>query len=230
MSIRIHISNIQYEILSDIKKTFYKINIKDMCITLPFFIGKSIKNHCEPQNTISKLIFKGTLHKIQKEKEQEILWTLNKYYTCILSMPPGFGKTVLLCKIITKLDLKTCILVSTFLEALCWEKMIEKLTNAKVWIVHDKYPPSEYDICICLPTLYKKIPKEIRNNIGLLIISEVHKFYTQKHFKILLSFHPKYLIAESCTPQSSTQSHDILNSLCGNIFITEKELDLNIGG
>ena len=64
-----------------------------------------------------------------------------------------------------------------------------------------------------------KIPQEIKDDIGCLIIDEAHCFCSPSKVKPMLSFSPKYIIAETATPIKDNGMHTMIQSICGTHYI-----------
>ena len=64
-----------------------------------------------------------------------------------------------------------------------------------------------------------KIPDSLRKEIGCLIIDEAHCFCSTSNVEPLLSFSPKYIIAETATRSKITICIGMIQSICGTHYI-----------
>ena len=161
------------------------------------------------------ILFLGSLREYQVSVETESFQQLQKYGTSTLGLHPGFGKTILGASLACKVKLLTTILVHREILTTQWKKTFTDVTNCKVWIVGEKNPPDTYDIIICMDTRWQQIPSNIRDNVGFLIIDEAHAFCTPSHVFCLLSFHPKFILAETGTLERDDNMHNMIYSICG---------------
>lgn len=159
--------------------------------------------------------FTGQLRKEQVSVETEAMSHIRQLGTTLLGLDPGFGKTILGAKLACNLGLLTVILVHR--EILCeqWRKTFSKFTNASTWIVGEKNPPATAMAIICMDTRWNSISKEIRDQVGLLIVDEAHAFCTPARVDCLLAFHPKYVVAETATLERDDGMHIMIQSICG---------------
>jgi hypothetical protein len=173
-------------------------------VHLPFLFAAALFRTCPNLNisfpTVS-IEFTGQLRENQISVEQEAWDQLERVGTSTLALEPGFGKTILGAKLSSRAKLLTVIFVHREILTIQWKKTYEDFTNARVWIVGEKTPPSVCDIIICMDTRWDKISKEVRDQVGFLIVDEAHAFCTPTHVGCLLAFHPKYILLESASLQ-----------------------------
>ena len=191
----------------------------DGVIHLPYLFASSmfkiIPNiHIHYPTTICK--FTGTLRDYQIPLVEEAWEYMETLGTCILGLPPGYGKTVLGAKLAIKSGLITCILVHREILTTQWKNTFESFTDSKVWIVGEKNPTPPFDVIVCMDTRWDKIPKVMRDSIGFIIIDEAHTFCTHGRVNCLLAFHPKYILAESATLERDDNLHTMIYAMCGD--------------
>ena len=165
--------------------------------------------------------FKGKLLPRQIEPYQQAINYLYQYKTVTIALYPGFGKTFLGCMLSWYINKKTCILVHRENVGKQWVKTFKNylpLTDEDIWFVDDKYKKNA-KILICMNGRTKKIPREDRESIGCLIIDEAHCFCSESNVQALLSFNPKYIIAETATPKKDNGMHKMIESICGTHYI-----------
>jgi hypothetical protein len=165
--------------------------------------------------------FSGKLLPRQEEPYEQAIKYLYKYKTVTIALYPGFGKTFLGCMLSWYINKKTCILVHRENVGKQWVKTFKNylpLNDEDIWFVDDKYKKNA-KILICMNGRVKKIPKEEREKVGCLIIDEAHCFCSESNVKPLLSFTPKYIIAETATPKKDNNMHKMIESMCGTHYI-----------
>lgn len=166
--------------------------------------------------------FNGTLLPRQEEPYKTALEYIAKYSTCTIALYPGFGKTFLGCMLTHKLDKITCVLVHRENVGKQWIKAyktnIPNICDDELWFVDDKPKPNAR-IMVCMEARTDKIPEELRAKVGTLIIDEAHCFCSKSRVKPLLSFSPKYIIAETATPIKDNGMHKVIQSIAGTHYI-----------
>lgn len=190
----------------------------NLSIDIPYILASSILQTIPNiNNNFVKinLSFKGELRPNQLTVEAEAWEQLSTRGTSTLALDPGFGKTILGAKVTVKINLLTVVLVHREILTIQWKKTFTDFTDASVWIVGEKHPPSNCNVIICMDSRYELISKEIRDQVGLLIIDEAHAFCTRSHVQCLLSFHPKYILAESATLERDDNLHTMIYAICG---------------
>lgn len=178
----------------------------------------------------SDLKFIGQLRENQISVYEEVIADLKAHCTVVINVPPGFGKTILGAKLRADLGYIMVVLVHRESLAMQWKKTFEnhlvvdgpdgpggkrKLT---IWIPGDNKKddvPEFPDIIICMDQRTKAIPVGLRKKVGILLVDEAHCFCTETRIKAILSFEPKYVIAETATLERSDELHRIIQLLCG---------------
>ena len=176
------------------------------------------------------LVFKGKLREEQETIAEPSFQQLVQNGSVILNLPTAFGKTVLGSWLATKIKslLVAVIYPNTILETQ-WYKTFTTLTNADVWIVGKPYPSDGFHVVLSTIDGMHSIPKEIRDNVGVLIVDEAHLFLTQRRVHRLLQFSPRFIIALTATLKKENQLHEILFRFCSPETITvenSKEYDV----
>lgn len=194
-----------------------------------FFKNKYINDYKFPQLFEDKENkFSGKLLERQVEPYHQSLEYLRRFKTVTIALYPSFGKTFMGTMLSWELNLYTCVLVHRESIAIAWVKTFKKYLNINekdIWMVEDgkirrdireDYHPK---IIISLDGRVKKIPPDLRKKIGTLIIDEAHLFCSKNKIDPLLSFTPKYVIAETATPDKENGLFDIIKTICGKHFI-----------
>ncbi len=184
--------------------------------------------------------FKGALRDYQAEAFEEARAQLKKERTTTLALYPGFGKTFLGSLFSWKYNLYTLVLVHRKNIAKAWittfKAYLPDLGEDGLVMVDDKIgkprkkgrgkkakilpPLSETGkVFICMDARSEHIPDEVKEKIGLLIIDEAHLFCSPSKVTALLSITPKYVIAETATPEKSNGLETVIQSICGEHYI-----------
>lgn len=193
-------------------------SIENEMIHLPYLFAASLLQITPNMDIVylpTPLVFTGVLRQNQVAVEQEAWNQLEMYGTSTLGLYPGFGKTILGAKLASRAKLMTVILVHRDILTTQWKKTFEDHTNARVWIVGEKYPPATCDVIICMDTRWDAIPLFMRDNCGFLIIDEVHAFCTPTRVGCLLAFHPKYILLESGSLERDDEMHVMAYAIAG---------------
>lgn len=166
--------------------------------------------------------FAGNLLPRQVEPYNQGIKHIKKYRTTTIALYPGFGKTFMGARYTWHLNMYTCVLVHRDNVGKQWVKTFQKyfpeLQSNELWYVDDKVK-QDAKILVCMAGRTDKIPDELKQKIGTLIIDEAHCFCSSSRVKPLLSFTPKYTIAETATPVKDNGMHKMIQSICGTHYI-----------
>lgn len=196
--------------------TFYRL--KDGVLHLPFLFSASLFQTVPNKDVPFPQLewqFLGDMLPRQVEVEALAWKQLTAHRTSTLGLYPGFGKTVLGAKLASRASLLTVVLIHRDILVGQWKKTFERFTNASVWCVGEKNPPPKPDVIICMDTRWSALPKGLRDSVGFLVIDEAHAFCTPGHVDCLLSFHPKYVLAESATLERDDGLESMMYAICG---------------
>lgn len=204
---------------------------KDGIVHLPYRFACALTKKVHNMGEYEKLHggdleFKGTLLERQIEPYKQSIEYLKRYNTCTIALYPGFGKTFLGCMLTHKLNKITCILVHRENVGKQWIKSfknyIPDLKDEELWYVDDKKLKNKNPkIMVCMSGRTDKIPEELRKKVGTLIIDEAHCFCSESRIKGLLSFSPRYIIAETATPIKDNGMHKIIQAIAGTHYINK---------
>lgn len=202
--------------------------LKDKEISLPYRFSCCFFDKKYHQDKIYPTIFEDKTNKFsgklldrQKEPFEQAIKYLYTYNTVTIALYPGFGKTFLGCMLSWYINKKTCILVHRENVGKQWVKTFQKyfdMDEKYIWFVNNK-PNPEAKVVICMNGRTDKIPDNLKKEIGCLIIDEAHCFCSSSNVKPLLSFNPKYIIAETATPVKDNNMHRMIQSICGTHYI-----------
>jgi len=150
----------------------------------------------------------------------------------ILSLPCGFGKTILALYFISVLKKKTIVIVhKEFLMNQWIERIKFALPSAKVGIVQgDKCEIEDSDIIIgMLQTLsMKDFSSDAFDSIGHVIIDECHRIPSRVFSKALLKLNSTYMLGLSATPNRKDGLTKVLKYYIGDIIYSVKSNEKNI--
>ncbi len=149
----------------------------------------------------------------------------------ILSLPCGFGKTILALYFISQIKKKTLVVVhKEFLMNQWVERIKFALPNAKIGIVQaDKIQIEGYDIVIgMLQTLsMKDFAADAFDSIGHVIIDECHRIPSKVFSRALLKFNCNYMLGLSATPNRKDGLMKVLKYYIGDIVYMVKSAEKN---
>lgn len=150
----------------------------------------------------------------------------------ILSLPCGFGKTILALYFISVLKKKTIVIVHKEFLMIQWIERIKfALPTAKVGIVQgDKCEIEDSDIIIgILQTLsMKDFPTNTFDSIGHVIIDECHRIPSRVFSKALLKLNSNYMLGLSATPNRKDGLTKVLKYYIGDIIFSVKSNEKNV--
>jgi len=158
--------------------------------------------------------FTGTLLDKQQSVVEEAIEALNQHGSVLLHLPTGFGKTVIAAYLACRSGLVCMVLLSFTILIRSWVETFKQFTNARVWVVGEEMV-QDPNIIICMEERCGKIPQQLVDNIGVLIVDECHTFYTANRVKALLYCQPRHVIACSATPYTNKIPPDMLTALVG---------------
>ena len=144
----------------------------------------------------------------------------------IISVPCGYGKTVLALNLISKLKVKTLVIVhKTFLMNQWKERINEFLPNSKIGIIQgDKIDTKDKDIVIgMLQSISKRdYDSNIFNGFGFVIYDECHHLGAEIFSQSLLKTNFKYLLGLSATPTRADGLSKLFHWYLGPIIYSIK--------
>jgi superfamily II DNA or RNA helicase len=123
-------------------------------------------------------------------------------FKIFIQLPPGFGKTVMALYLISKLKVKTLIIVhKEFLMNQWKERIAQYIPNCSVGIIKQKKVESNNDIVIAsLQSLcMRSYDEDVFKDFGFLIIDECHHVGAQVFSKALFKVNFKYTLGLSAT-------------------------------
>jgi superfamily II DNA or RNA helicase len=222
MSILIKVDDLSYEDQVKINKDLYikienkqaKFNrfkeiipykLENDSITVPFaFAVNELSLERKPRREFPtmKVDFTGTLREEQIEAKKEILSHLNKTGSVIASLHVGFGKTILAIYLASQIKMKTLIIVNKLVLMTQWEESIKTFCpDAKIQLLKPKMKlDDDFHFYIVNAINVEKFHSDFFNDIGCLIIDELHLIMAETLSRSMFHLSPRYLIGLSATP------------------------------
>lgn len=186
-------------------------------IVLPFMFWSGLTQKIPCQNIPHKKVnfsFNGNLRESQEPIASKAREYLETYGTCILSLHPSFGKTILGAFLAQKFALKTVIIVHRNPLVIQWKRTFTKFTTARIAIVgsDSDVDITSADVLVCMNTRYLKInPLEI----GFVIFDEAHALCTPGNIEMLLYWRPAYILVETATLERTDFQHLMMLKIAG---------------
>jgi superfamily II DNA or RNA helicase len=219
-----------------VEESFKIYNENENKLYLPKFYGIEKFGNPEinicPQGKDINIDFSLNLKDEQKLPAEKTIEAYNSYGGGILSLPCGFGKTILALYFISILKKKTLVIVhKEFLMNQWIERIKFALPDAKVGIVQgDKCQINDNDIIIgMLQTLsMKDFSQDTFDDIGHVIIDECHTISSRVFSRALMKVNSKYMLGISATPTRSDGLMKVLKYHIGDTFFTIKSNEKNV--
>jgi superfamily II DNA or RNA helicase len=189
-------------------KVYKTIDEKILC--LPRYYGEKIFGQptiTQPFNSQPiNLIFNGSLRPLQNEVVEKVLNHVKENGGGLISLPCGYGKTVIALNIAVKLGVKTLVIVhKTFLQNQ-WYERIKHFTNARIGMIRQKKTDvANKDIVVGMLQSISMIDydQSIFDDFGLVIFDEVHHVGSRIFSRALFKTGAQYTIGLSATPTRS---------------------------
>lgn len=198
---------------------FFDIDEEDV-VHLPIFFARAVmkmKNEKEyPSFPMMEPAIELREHQLPVFRES--LQNLSKFHSTTLKAYPGFGKTALCSLLAGTTRLITLVFVHRTPLAFQWYKSFVKvfpLLSDKVWIVGENQMPEDLRVIISMDERHSKIPKEVMDKVGCLIIDEAHAFCTRSRVKALLCSTPKFVIVATATLERLDGTESMMYLLSG---------------
>jgi len=165
-------------------------------LCMPNYIGKEWENEIK---------FKGNLFDEQKEPTDILIKACKENGGGVLSMKTGGGKTFCTLYVLSKLKMKTIIVVNKIPLMKQWQNEIATfLPNAKVGIIQGQknIDVEDKDIIIAMLQSLSRIdyPDSLFKDCAVSVYDEVHNISSQMFSKVLFKLCSKYTIGLSATP------------------------------
>lgn len=201
----------------------YNLDNQDI-LALPFAYAIKYFNmkHLRPtRDSLPSTFYSFTkeLRPEQKVVKAEVIKTMNKTGSGMISAYCGYGKTCCAINIASTIKLKTLIIVNKLVLINQWAESIdffcEEATYQKV---KTKSKKEDCDFYIINAQNVEKMGREYFEDVGLVVVDEAHNIMAETLSRSLHHITPRYLLGLSATPYRP----DELNVLIDYYFGTEK--------
>lgn len=206
--------------LSDNGETLYCFSDQG----IPFALGKKFFKKTIFRETVSfKFIGQPKEEQTLALNRAKSLWLEEK--SLILNYPTGFGKTFCAIYLASLTNKVVCVVYPLITLERQWQKSFTDLTTARVW---DKSKNYDVDVILTTPGKIHKLPRELKDKIGCLIVDEVHLFCTNLKYKNLLSIEPEYCMGLTATMEKSPFQVKALECMFGKIVVEKQRKKASI--
>ena len=201
---------------------FYVFRESPHKFRVPRFYGSSLlpnyKQSFSP--TLINVKFEGKLkdNLSQNEAVNKCIHSLNTIGGGLLSLPTGYGKTTCALAILSKMSVKTLIIVhKEFLMNQWKERISQFLPNATVGIIRQSKLDTNKDIVIAmLQTLCAKTFEQgTFDSFGLTIIDETHHICSRVFSQSMFACTTQYILGLSATPERKDKLTYVLHWFIG---------------
>jgi superfamily II DNA or RNA helicase len=179
------------------------------------------------------LTFTGSLKPIQKEIIAAFEASLPKSQGGIISVPCGYGKTVMALYLITLLRRKTIIVVHKEFLINQWRRRIQEfIPSARIGVIQG--PKVEVDDCdIVLAMLQsvsmKEYPDSVFESFGFTIVDECHHIAAEVFSRSLPKINSWFSLGLSATPKRTDGLHRVFHWFMGPmVYYLNKRSDANV--
>lgn len=202
-------------------ETMYLYDILKDYVYLPFSYDATIPR---PKSSLLPAVeykFQGTLFETQRDVQTDAISTMNNTGSYIIATYTGFGKSITAISIMSRIKLRTLIIVNRVILVKQWTEAIKELCpDVKIAYVTSKgilekdFP----DVIIMNAINIKKKDPSFYETIGFVIVDEIHLIMSKVLSQSMQTLTPKFLLGLSATPYRV----DGLNCLIDYYFGKEK--------
>ncbi len=177
--------------------------------------------------------FNGSIRDTQKGIVDKCIKQIKEVGGGLLSLPCGFGKTVIALYLISVFKKKALVIVNQeFLMDQWIERINTFLPGLKIGKIQQKKVEVDgFDISIgMLKSISKKdYEPDTFNDFGFVIVDECHNIATKEYSKALRKINSKYMIGLSATPKRKDGLTKVINWYIGDIFLEiERQTDFEV--
>jgi superfamily II DNA or RNA helicase len=179
------------------------------------------------EKTIIDIEFKGNLRDYQIDIQKQIDERFKKGYGGgILCIPPGGGKTVCAINAITKLKVKTLIVVHKTFLLDQWVERLRQYTNASIGVIkQDKFDVENRDVVIAmLQTIISRKYDEELNIFDMVIFDEAHHLGAEVFSKVMQRTQAPYLLGLTATPEREDKLEKVFYYYLGDIIYRSNKI------
>jgi superfamily II DNA or RNA helicase len=179
------------------------------------------------EKTIIDIEFKGKLRDYQIDIQKQIDERFKKGYGGgILCIPPGGGKTVCAINAITKLKVKTLIVVHKTFLLDQWVERLRQYTNASIGVIkQDKFDVENRDVVIAMlqSIISRKYDEEL-NIFDMVIFDEAHHLGAEVFSKVMQRTQAPYLLGLTATPEREDKLEKVFYYYLGDIIYRSNKI------
>jgi len=178
-------------------------------------------------NTTINIDFKGKLRDYQIDIQKQIDERFKKGYGGgILCIPPGGGKTVCAINAITKLKVKTLIVVHKTFLLDQWVERLRQYTNASIGVIkQEKFDVENRDVVIgMLQTIISRKYDEELNIFDMVIFDEAHHLGAEVFSKVMQRTQAPYLLGLTATPEREDKLEKVFYYYLGDIIYRSNKI------
>jgi len=177
--------------------------------------------------------FNGIIRDNQKEIVDKCIKQINNLGGGLLSLPCGFGKTVIALYLISVFKKKCLVVVNQeFLMDQWIERINTFLPGLKIGKIQQKKVEIDgFDISLAmLKSLSKKdYEPDTFKDFGFVIVDECHNIATKEYSKALRKINSKYMLGLSATPKRKDGLTKVITWYIGDIFLkVERKVNFNV--
>ena len=179
-----------------------------------------------PSFLCSNVTFSGELGHIQKEACHNALRSLKQPpFACIVTLPCGFGKTVLALSLVQQFGYRTIVIVHKEFLLKQWKERISKfMPEATISIIQGNKPiKKDQDIYLgMLQTLCNRLSDknneitQIVSSCGLAIIDEAHHMAARSFSELFRILPCQFILGLTATPQRKDGTQNMLHMFMGD--------------
>jgi superfamily II DNA or RNA helicase len=152
--------------------------------------------------------------------------TICAYRNGVIRLGTGYGKTVIACSVISKLNKKTLIIVPRTHLIDQFRKEVQKWFGFEPGIIQGNHCEVKDITIASIQTLVRRpaIAAEYSESFGCVIVDECHGSITDKQLEAIQTFNPEYLYGLTATPRRTDKQGDAIFFTFGDIII-DKDLE-----
>ena len=140
----------------------------------------------------------------------------------IIKLGTGFGKTLIACELIRKLNKTALIIVPRVSLLNQFKETLKEFYDYKVGIIQGKTWDIKDITVASMATLKGRGLSEINKNFSIILSDEAHTVISDKGIKVIHQFNPAYLFGLTATPKRSDGQGEAIGYTFGPILIDKK--------
>jgi superfamily II DNA or RNA helicase len=157
-------------------------------------------------------------HRKQSEAVEAVLRSLKRTGGALLCMPPGTGKTVTTCFIISQLKVPTVVLTHSSELQTQWEERIRQfLPHVRIgkYTTNDPLTVDDYDVILVMMKTCSMPTTAPFHKVGLVVVDEAHHICAETLRECFDKFNCPYTLGLSATPSRKDRRTPLLYWMIG---------------